>query len=159
MSEIEKTKESLLRELSEKVVENAGMELVELEYHKEGKTWVLRLFIDKEGGVTLDDCTDISKELGVQLDVEDIIQHHYLLEVSSPGINRLLKKENDFARSVGKKIKVQMKRPQENRKNFAGILEKFENGMITVLTDDKLKFELDINDIQKARLNEEIKIK
>ena len=90
----------------------------------------LVLYIDKEGGVTIDDCARVSGEMGDLIDVNDIITHEYVLEVSSPGLNRPLKKEKDFIRSMEKKIKVKMISPINGRRNFTGFLRKFEDGEI-----------------------------
>ena len=96
--------------LVEPLIDEMGFELVDIEYLSERGRWVLRIYADKKGGITLDDCARVSRELGDFIDVKDVIQHEYVLEVSSPGLNRPLKKEKDFLRAVGKKVKVKSKR-------------------------------------------------
>jgi ribosome maturation factor RimP len=90
------------------IIEEHNFELVDVEYVKEGGTWYLRAYIDKEGGITVDDCEVVSRALGELLDVEDFIDEAYILEVSSPGLGRPLKKEKDFVRSIGKEVDVKV---------------------------------------------------
>jgi ribosome maturation factor RimP len=104
------------------VLFNEGMELVEIEYRREPKGWVLRLYIDKEGGVSIDDCTHISQEIGRSLDVEDFISAPYTLEVSSPGLTRPLKSEKDFIKYQNHLIKVKTLNPIGNQRRFKGKL-------------------------------------
>jgi len=114
----------------EPMLEDMGFELVDVEYLSKHGKWVLILFIDKPGGVTIDDCAMVSGEMGDLIDVKDIIKHEYVLEVSSPGLDRPLKKEKDFIRSLEKKIKVRMITPIDGRRNFTGFLRKFKDGEI-----------------------------
>ncbi len=97
---------SRVTELAEPLAASLGLELAEVEYKQEGARMVLRLFIDREGGVTLDDCAAVSRELAEILDVEDFIQSRYTLEVSSPGLNRPLKKPSDYERFTGRLVKI-----------------------------------------------------
>lgn len=133
------------------VIEDIGFELVDVEYLSMNGRWILRLYIDREGGITIDDCVSISRELGDLLDVKDIINHEYVLEVSSPGLNRPLKREKDFVKFIGKKIKCKMKDPLEGQKNFSGRLKDFKEGTIFLETENGL-FELSFLDIEKANL-------
>jgi ribosome maturation factor RimP len=121
-----------LADLIEPVLEEMGFELVDAEYLSYKGKWVLRLYIDTEGGVTLDDCARVSGELGDLIDVRDVILHEYVLEVSSPGLNRPLTKEKHLMNAVGKKIKVTMARPVEGRRNFSGRLHDFREGILYV---------------------------
>jgi ribosome maturation factor RimP len=124
-----------LTQLCEPVVTGQGYELVDLEWKHESGNWILRLFIDKlaGGGVSLDDCASVSRELSAVLDVADAISPAYSLEVSSPGLNRPLKKESDFQRFVGKKAKIRTKHPVgESRRNFAGTLVAVESGKVKI---------------------------
>ena len=105
---------------------------MDVEYLSYQGRWVLRLTIDKEGGVTIDDCARVSRELGDLIDVKDIIPHEYILEVSSPGLDRPLTKEKHLIDAIGKKIKVRMARPMEGRRNFAGHLRDFRDGILYV---------------------------
>ena len=92
--------ERAVSKIVEPIVASQGMELVAVEYKREARGWVLRIYLDKKGGVSLDDCVLVSNEVGTVLDVEDLFESPYTLEVSSPGLNRILKKERDFKRSV-----------------------------------------------------------
>jgi len=122
-------------EIAAALLASRGMELVDLEYKREGRQMVLRLFIDREGGVTLDDCAEVSREVSEVLDVEDFIHDNYTLEVSSPGVNRPLKKESDFLRFRGSLVKVRTFEllPDEEgnrRKTFLGDLVDFRDDNI-----------------------------
>ena len=132
-----------------------GLELVDVEFKKEGKNWVLRVFIDKEGGVTLEDCQKISSLVGDLIEVEEVIEPAYTMEVSSPGLNRVLKKEKDFVRFSGKKIGVQCHAPLNGRKKFTGILKDFKNQSIHLEVDGQLQI-IPINRVAKANLVIEI---
>jgi ribosome maturation factor RimP len=128
-----------------------GMELVDIEYRREGRGWVLRLTIDKEGGVTLEDCGRVSQEVGRSLDVEDFILSPYTLEVSSPGLTRSLKNQKDFLRYRNRTIKVKTLDPIESRRQFKGkLLEVAENG-IHLEADGKI-FQIPLSNIAKANL-------
>ena len=128
-----------------------GIELVEVQFRREGHGWVLRFFIDKEQGVNLDDCATVSREISAYLEVEDVIDHAYHLEVSSPGAERPLKKEKDFVRFAEKKARVKMREPVGDQKVFTGILQGVEHGSV-ILDQDGQKILLDISKISKARL-------
>ena len=99
---------------------------------------MLRLYIDTEGGVTIDDCARVSREIGDLIDVKDVIMHEYILEVSSPGLNRPLKKERDFVWAKGKRVKVRMVKPVNGRRNFSGYLKNFEDGTLYVEAEGSL---------------------
>lgn len=133
------------------VVEDIGFELVDVEYLSASGRWVLRLYIDREGGITIDDCVSISRELGDLLDVKDIITHEYMLEVSSPGLDRPLRREKDFIKVIGEKIKCKMKNPVDGRKKFSGRLKDFNEGTLFLEIENEL-FELSFFDIEKANL-------
>lgn len=108
------------------IMERTGFELVDVEYVKEGSNYYLRAYIDKEGGITIDDCELVSRELSDLLDAEDFIPEAYYLEVSSPGLGRQLKKEKDFARSIGEEVEVKLYQPMDKKKEFEGVLESFD---------------------------------
>ncbi|MCX8109719.1 MAG: ribosome maturation factor RimP [Syntrophorhabdaceae bacterium] len=112
---IEKVKECLMPLINE-----YGLELVDVEFKTSGRRWLLRVFIDKEGGVVLSDCENISRELSLILDVEDFIKHPYVLEVSSPGLTRPLKTRQDFVRSIGKPCRILTSEKIENKNEFKG---------------------------------------
>ena len=138
-------------ELSESLVAAEGMELVDLEYRREGPRWMLRLFIDKEGGVTIDDCARISQELGDLLDVKDIIPQAYVLEVSSPGLNRRVRKKEDFARFVGQKVQLWLIAPRDGRRKIVGDLIGVEGEEVVVAAVEG-RFSVALKDIAKANL-------
>lgn len=117
-------------DLVESSLEEMGFELVDVEYLSRHGKWVLRLYIDKEGGVTLDDCARVSREIGDLMDVKDVIIHEYVLEVSSPGLDRPLKKEKDLRHAIGKKIKVKTVAPVKGRRNYTGYLRDFQEGIL-----------------------------
>lgn len=141
-----------VKELSEPILTQKGMELVDVEYKMEHGAWVLRLYIDKPGGVTVDDCGDVSTELGMLLDVKDIITHAYNLEVSSPGLDRPLTKEKDFLKYTGKKVKIKTKQPISGRRNFSAILDGFSDGKIFLFDSEGKKWEIPFASVEKARL-------
>ncbi len=114
------------------VVEGAGCTLWDVEYVKEAGTWFLRLYIDKEGGVSIDDCEAVSRPLSDLLDQADPIEGSYTFEVSSAGADRALKKPEHFARFLGEEVEVRLYRPREGRKEFVGLLRNFEDGAVTL---------------------------
>ena len=118
MSKVETQVEDIMAE----ILSGTDYELVDVEYVKEGRDWYLRIFIDKVGGIDLDDCQTISEQLSAQLDALDIINGAYILEVSSPGIDRILKKDKDFVREAGKVVDVTLYAPLDGKKSFVGEL-------------------------------------
>jgi len=138
-------------DLIEPILNEMRFELIDVEYLSDRGRWVLRIYIDKDGGVTLDDCAAVSGELGDLIDIKDIIEHEYVLEVSSPGLNRPLKKEADFIRVIGKKIKVKTKMPLEGRRNFAGRLKDYREQRVIIESEGGL-VTLAWLDIEKANL-------
>lgn len=137
--------------LAEPVLAELGLELFELEFQPEAGGWVLRLTIDKESGVTLDDCAMVSREISAILEVEELIDHAYKLEVSSPGLNRPLKKEEDFSRFQGRKAKVTTHEPLDKQQVFNGVIEKVDSGIISLATG-KGTIDIPFANIAKARL-------
>jgi ribosome maturation factor RimP len=121
--------------LIEPVLEELGYELVELEYLSERGKWILRVYIDKPGGITIDDCAMVSGELGDLIDVKDIISHDYVLEISSPGLNRPLRKDKDFLRALGKKVRLRTSEANEGKRNFVGSLTDFKDGILYLKVD------------------------
>jgi ribosome maturation factor RimP len=140
-----------VRVIAEPILSNEGVELAEIEYRRESKGWVLRLYIDKEKGVTLDDCTRISQEVGRSLDVEDFISTPYTLEVSSPGLTRPLKKEKDFMKYRDHMIKVKTFDPIENRRQFKGKLLGVSEHRIEIEMDREI-FQIPLSNVAKANL-------
>ena len=114
------------------IVEANGYELVDMEYVKEAGEWYLRAYIDKPGGFTLDDCELVSREFSEKLDEDDFIDGSYILEVSSPGLDRPLKKEKDFERSMGKLVEIRTYRPVDKQKEFCGTLTAYDSNSVTI---------------------------
>lgn len=127
-------------------------ELVDVEYVKEAGTWYLRAYIDKEGGIAVDDCEVISRKLGDWLDKEDFIAESYILEVSSPGLGRPLKKEKDFIRSIGKEVEVRLYRQIDKQKEFTGTLSAYDENTVTLAMDDGSQMVFGKPDIALVRL-------
>ena len=123
--------EAEVEKIVEELLENTGLELVAVDYVKE-RDWYLRVFIDKEGGVDLDDCQDLSRKLEELLDAQDIIKTSYILEVSSPGLDRELKKPRDFQREMGKDIDVSLFAPLDGKKVVTGPLSAYDGETINV---------------------------
>ncbi len=144
--------ENRIREIIEPVVNNMGLEIDNVELAGSGRRTVLRVFIDKDGGVTIDDCEKVSREIEAQLDVADPIASSYTLEVSSPGLDRPLRKAGDFKKFVGKAARVITQNPIENQTFFIGdIIEAGDNEVILLLPKDK-KVVIPYSDISRARL-------
>ena len=134
------------------LLEKNQFELVDVEYVREAGIWYLRAYIDKEGGITVDDCEVVSRELGDWLDQKDFIEDSYILEVSSPGLGRPLKKEKDFARSLGKDVEVRLFRPINKQKEFTGTLKAYDADTVTLSMEDGNDLALAKSDIALIRL-------
>ncbi|OGQ22391.1 MAG: hypothetical protein A3I05_10070 [Deltaproteobacteria bacterium RIFCSPLOWO2_02_FULL_44_10] len=151
--------ESLLQRIEEiitPILGQLGLHLVEREFLQEYGRWILRLYIDKpEGGVTIDHCQEASRVLGSAIDVEGMIDRTYTLEVSSPGIDRPLRTEEDFCRFVGSNIRLKTKYPLEGRSHYKGILKRFENGNIYMEIDEK-EYCIPHQSLHRARLIGEV---
>lgn len=130
--EYEAKTESLLQP----IISELGFELVDVEFVKEGNDFYLRAFVDKEGGINIDDCETVSRRLSDLLDKEDFISEAYILEVSSPGLGRQLKKDKDFIRENGKEVEVKLFKPVEKTKELTGILKGFDAKTVTIETAD-----------------------
>lgn len=131
----QKTEEILLP-----IMEEYGFELVDVEYVKEGSTWYLRAYIDKPGGISINDCETVSRRLSDILDEKDYIDESYIMEVSSPGLGRPLRKEKDFKRSLGEEVEVKTYRMIDKKKEFTGILKSYDADTVTIeLEDETLK--------------------
>ncbi len=134
------------------VMEENHFELVDVEYVKEAGTWYLRAYIDKEGGFTVDDCEMVSRRLGDWLDKEDFIDESYILEVSSPGLGRPLKKEKDFKRSMGEQVEIKLYRAVDRQKDFTGALAAYDENTVTIRYEDGSESTFDRKDIALIRL-------
>ena len=128
---------SIVRSIAEPVAKELGLRLWDVRFVKEGASWYLRVFIDKDGGVDINDCVDMTHALNGPLDEADPIEVSYCLEVSSPGIERDLTRDEHFEAMTGEKIKLRLIRPDENKqREFSGILKSYEDGNITVQLED-----------------------
>ena len=118
------------------ILDRMNFELVDVEYVKEGGTWYLRAYIDKEGGITVKDCEDVAREMNVLLDEEDFIPDAYVFEVSSPGLGRPLKKEKDYIRNMGKELEIRTYKAINRCKEFYGLLRAYDKDTVTIETED-----------------------
>ena len=134
------------------IVEGQGFELVDVEYVKEAGNWYLRGYIDKPGGITVNDCEAVSRAFSDKLDEEDFIEESYIFEVSSPGLGRPLKKEKDFARSIGEEVEIRTFRPINRQKEFIGILEAYDKETVTIELEEEEKMQINRSDIALIRL-------
>jgi len=147
---------SEVKNLIEDIVEREGIELVDVVFRREPNGWVLRVFIDKPGGVSLDDCRFVSRQLSDILDVKDIIPHAYRLELTSPGVNRPLVKKSHFMGVIGGQVKIKTRSPIENRRNFKGTLIDYKEGSVCLEVDGKEHI-IPHDNIEKANLEYEFK--
>ena len=145
-----------IREIAERVANSEGLELVEVEFLSRGPTAVLRIFLDKPGGITLGDCQTVSEQVGTILDVEDFIAQSYTLEVSSPGLDRKLVKPADYRRFAGRRVKVLLKAPRDGQRRFRGKLLGLLEDNIQVETDEGQVVSLGFDEIAKANLVAEL---
>ena len=144
--------EARAEKLLEPIMEENHFELVDVEYVKEAGNWYLRAYIDKENGITVDDCEEVSRALSDLLDEEDFISENYILEVSSPGLDRPLKKEKDFARSIGKDVEVKLFKAINKEKEFVGILKAYDEDTVTLEMEDETEMQFKRSDIARIRL-------
>lgn len=128
--------EQKAEELILPIVEANGFELVDVEYVREGGSWYLRAYIDKEGGITVDDCEIVSRAFSDRLDENDFIEDAYILEVSSPGLGRPLKKEKDYRRSMGKELEIRTYRAVDRCREFYGVLTAYDEDSVTIEEED-----------------------
>jgi ribosome maturation factor RimP len=140
-----------VRALADPILSSEGMDLVEIQYRREANGWVVRLTIDKEGGVTLDDCSRVNQEVGRILDVEDFIPMRYHLEVSSPGLDRALKNEKDFLKYRNRLIKVKTLDPIDKRRQFKGRLLGLVENHIQMEIDGGI-IRIPLSNVSKANL-------
>ena len=127
--------EEKTEELVQPILNRMNFELVDVEYVKEGSTWYLRVYIDKDGGITVDDCEAVAREMNEILDREDFVEDSYVFEVSSPGLGRPLKKEKDYIRNKMKNVEIHTYRPISHEKNFSGVLKDFDEKPVTIEND------------------------
>lgn len=141
-----------IREFTDSLLPTMGLELFDIQFRREGHGWVLRLVVDKEEGVTLDDCSRVSRETSDFLDVEDVIEHPYHLEVSSPGLERPLRSLDECRRHLGKKARFKLREEVDSQRLVVGELQAVENEEICVLSQEGKTHRLEWVNVQKARL-------
>ena len=144
--------EQKTEELLDPIVSELGFELVDVEYVKEAGTWYLRAYIDKPGGITVDDCEAVSRRFSDVLDEKDYISDSYVFEVSSPGLGRPLKKEKDFKRSIGEEVEIRTYRAIDRQKEFTGILKEFDEDTVTIEYEDGTEQVFERSEIALMRL-------
>ena len=146
------TYETRTEELITPILDRMNFELVDVEYVKEGGTWYLRAYIDKEGGITVNDCEAVAREMNEILDREDFVEDSYVFEVSSPGLGRPLKKEKDYIRSMGKEVEIRTYSAINREKEFYGILSAYDENTVTIKTEDGTEMTFEKSDIALIRL-------
>ena len=144
--------EQRTEELITPILERNQFELVDVDYVKEGSDWYLRAYIDKEGGITVNDCTLVAREMNEILDREDYVEGSYIFEVSSPGLGRPLKKEKDYVRAMGKNLEIRTYRAINKEKEFYGVLKSYNNETVTIETEDAEDLTFDKKEIALIRL-------
>jgi ribosome maturation factor RimP len=144
--------EQLTEELVMPIIEQNNFELVDVEYVKEASNYYLRIYIDKAGGITVDDCEIVSRALGDLLDAKDFIEESYVLEVSSPGLGRPLKKEKDFKRSIGMEVEIHLYKAIDRQKDYTGVLIAYSDDDVTIAVDDDKEMKIERKDIALIRL-------
>ena len=146
------TYETRTEELITPILDRMNFELGGVEYVKEGGTWYLRAYIDKEGGITVNDCEAVAREMNEILDREDFVEDSYVFEVSSPGLGRPLKKEKDYIRSMGREVEIRTYRAINREKEFYGILSAYDENTVTIKTEDGTEMTFEKSDIALIRL-------
>lgn len=144
--------EAKTEQLIQPLIDANNFELVDVEFVKEGSDWYLRVYIDKDGGITVDDCELISRAFNEILDREDYISEQYIFEVSSPGLMRPLKKEKDYKISVGKLIDIKLYKPVDKCKEFTGVLDSYDKDTVTIKMDDDTQKTFDRSNLAMIRL-------
>lgn len=134
------------------IMERNDFELVDVEFVKEAGSWFLRIYIDKEGGIAVDDCEMVSRELSDILDTEDYIDESYILEISSPGLGRPLKKDKDFERSIGEEVEIKLYRMIDKKKDYYGILVGYDKDTVSIELENETQISIARADIALIRL-------
>jgi ribosome maturation factor RimP len=145
--------EKRTEQLLEPLMQEFGFELVDVDYVKEGGSWYLRAYIDKPGGITINDCEAVSRRLSDILDEEDYIEESYTLEVSSPGLGRPLRKDKDFQRSLGEEVDVKLFAAVDHSKEYTGLLKAFDKESVTIELEDGTQKQFPRNSIALIRLS------
>lgn len=144
--------EQKTEQLLEPIIQENNYELIDVEYVKEGSNWYLRAFIDKEGGISVDDCEVVSRQLSDLLDEKDFIPDAYILEVSSPGLGRQLKKEKDFARSIDSEVEIKLYKAIDKQKEYVGFLVGYDNEKFTIELEDESTIDIPRSNVALIRL-------
>ncbi len=147
-----KSYEKRTEELLEPMLKEHNYDLYDVEYIKEANNWYLRVYIDKEGGVNINDCEAVSRFLSDELDKNDFIDDSYILEVSSPGLGRKLSKDKHFEKSIGEEIEVKLYKAIDNKKEWVGILLDFDKDNISIELEDESKMVLSRESVANVRL-------
>lgn len=146
------TYEMKTEELLKPIIAENNFELVDVEFVKEGSNWYLRAYIDKEGGIAVDDCELVSRALSDLLDEKDFIDEAYILEVSSPGLGRPLKKDKDFVRSIGEEVEIKLFRAINKQKDYTGYLKAYDKDTVTIEDEDENEMVFERSNIALIRL-------
>lgn len=144
--------ESRAEEILQPIAEAHQVSIYDVEYVKEGKEWYLRAYIDKPGGVNINDCENVSREFSTALDQEDLIQDAYILEVSSPGLGRQLKKDRHLQNSIGEEVIVKLYEAENGQKELTGTLHSFDKKVIVITDEDDQERQIERNKIAQIRL-------
>ena len=134
------------------IIEANNLELVDVEYVKEGSDYYLRIYADKEGGITIGDCEIVNRAMSDLLDADDFIKDAYILEVSSPGLGRTLKKEKHLSKSIGMEVELKTFKPVNGSKDFEGVLKAFDNDTLTLTVEDDQDLVFQRKDIAVIKL-------
>jgi ribosome maturation factor RimP len=156
MASDKKSTVGIVAELVQPIVDQLGLQLWDVRFEKEGSVWYLRVFLDKEEGINIDDCENVSRQLSPILDEVDPIPQSYTLEVSSPGIGRDLRRPQHFEAFMGADVHLRLIRPVEGERDFIGQLTGYGDGKITLLLDDDLEMTVGTDETAFVRLYEEI---
>ena len=143
--------ESRTEALVSPILDERGWELVDVEFVKEGSNWYLRAYIDKPGGITVDDCEIVSRALEAKLDSENFISEAYILEVSSPGLGRAIRKDKDYVRNEGKEIELRLYKPFEHEKEWRGVLTGWNADSVTITVEDDREIVFARKNLAKVR--------
>lgn len=147
--------ENKVMALAEPIARAAGVDIIDIEFKKEGKDWFLRVYLDKEGGVSIDDCETVSRSLSDVLDAEDPIEQNYCLEVSSPGADRILKKEREFLYYIGRAVDVKLYKAADGKKEFSGTLAGYQDKTAQIVCDGQT-IDVPLSEAAYIRLSFEI---
>lgn len=141
-------------EIAEPIAKSLGYELWDVRFEKEGANWYLRIFIDKEDGISINDCVDMSHAIDKPLDEADPIEQSYCLEVCSPGLERDLKRDSHFEKCIGEKIMVKLIRPVDGQREFKGKLESYDNGNFELLLEEGTKLMINKKETSYVKLDD-----